>query len=174
VRWATSSAGPWRIMAPVELLARMAAIVPPPRHPLVRYHGVLAPASRWRALVVPKPRDATSGSAHDAESERAAGRVQSTAAADDDPVMCSSPPGPVRSVLMRVPVELPEEGEYTAVIPLERWSALMDGRLLAKTPRIDWATLLRRTFAEDVLVCPRCRGRLQVLEVVVAHPEIFA
>jgi hypothetical protein len=54
VRWATSSAGPYRIMTPVELLARLAAVVPPPRYPLVRYHGVLAPASRWRALVVPK------------------------------------------------------------------------------------------------------------------------
>jgi hypothetical protein len=174
VRWATSSAGPYRIMTPVELLARLAAIVPPPRYPLVRYHGVLAPASKWRALVVPKARDG-SAACGDAASPRPGGQEPATHGEADDPlVVRPSPPGPVRSVLLRVPVELPEEGEYTAVIPLERWSALMDGRLLARSPRIDWATLLRRTFAEDVLVCPRCRGRLQVLEVVTKPNEAQA
>jgi hypothetical protein len=44
-----------RIMTPLELLARLAALTPPPRYPLVRYHGVLAPASKWRRLVVPDP-----------------------------------------------------------------------------------------------------------------------
>jgi hypothetical protein len=55
VRWARSEAGPYRVMTPLEFLARLAAIVPPPRYPLVRYHGVLAPASRWRPHVVPRP-----------------------------------------------------------------------------------------------------------------------
>jgi hypothetical protein len=32
-----------RVMTPVELLARLAALVPPPRFPLLRYFGVLAP-----------------------------------------------------------------------------------------------------------------------------------
>ncbi len=44
-----------RIMTPVEFIARLAALVPPPRHPLVRYHGVLAPNSPWRVAVVPWP-----------------------------------------------------------------------------------------------------------------------
>lgn len=43
-----------RVMAPLELLVRVAALIPPPRFPLVRYSGVLAPASKWRPLVVPK------------------------------------------------------------------------------------------------------------------------
>jgi hypothetical protein len=34
-------------MTPLELLARLAALVPPPRYPLVRYHGVLAPHATW-------------------------------------------------------------------------------------------------------------------------------
>ncbi len=33
-----------RVMTPLELLARLAALVPPPRHPLVRFHGAL---TRW-------------------------------------------------------------------------------------------------------------------------------
>ena len=42
-------------MTPLELLARLAALVPPPRYPLVRYHGVLAPHSAWRSEIVPRP-----------------------------------------------------------------------------------------------------------------------
>jgi hypothetical protein len=37
----------------LSLLARLAASVPPPKLHLVRYSGVLAPASPWRPLVIP-------------------------------------------------------------------------------------------------------------------------
>jgi hypothetical protein len=36
---------------PLELLARLAGLVPSPRHPLVRFHGVLAPHTCWRARI---------------------------------------------------------------------------------------------------------------------------
>lgn len=56
---------PWRdgstalLLDPVELLERLAALVPPPRRPLLAYHGLLAPRARWRAAIVPaKPRAA--------------------------------------------------------------------------------------------------------------------
>lgn len=38
-----------RIMTSLELLARLVAVVPPPRYPLVRYHGVLSPRERVAA-----------------------------------------------------------------------------------------------------------------------------
>ena len=41
-----------RVMTPVELLARLAALVPPPRYPLLRYFGVLAANSPWRPFIV--------------------------------------------------------------------------------------------------------------------------
>jgi hypothetical protein len=41
-------------MTPIEFLGRLAALLPPPRHPLVRYHGVLAPKSPHRSAVVPE------------------------------------------------------------------------------------------------------------------------
>jgi hypothetical protein len=53
-----------------------------------------------------------------------------------------------------------------------RWQHLDDGLLLARQPRVDWATLLRRTFAEDVLSCPRCRGRMALIEVLTDEAEI--
>jgi Putative transposase len=42
------------VFEPCELLRRLAALVPPPRAHLVRYHGVFAPASAWRSRIVPK------------------------------------------------------------------------------------------------------------------------
>jgi hypothetical protein len=37
----------------MDLLGNLAALVPPSRFNLVRYHGVLAPSSRWRPKIVP-------------------------------------------------------------------------------------------------------------------------
>ena len=47
------------VFRPLELLERLAALVPHPGCNLVVYHGVLAPRHRWRAQVVP-PRDSRS------------------------------------------------------------------------------------------------------------------
>jgi hypothetical protein len=46
------------VFEPLELIEKLAALVPPPRFNLVRYHGVLAPGSRYRGLVVPQGPDA--------------------------------------------------------------------------------------------------------------------
>lgn len=50
---------PWRdgtthlVMSPLQLLQRLAALVPRPRLHLIRFHGVLAPNAKLRARVVP-------------------------------------------------------------------------------------------------------------------------
>jgi hypothetical protein len=54
---------PWQdgtthlILSPMELIEKLAALVPPPRQNLVRYHGVLAPNAKLRSQVVPKKPD---------------------------------------------------------------------------------------------------------------------
>jgi hypothetical protein len=51
---------PWRdgtthlMMSPREFMQRLAALVPRPRLHLMRFHGVLAPNAKLRALVVPQ------------------------------------------------------------------------------------------------------------------------
>ena len=40
------------VMTPVQFLARIAILIPPPRYPLQRFAGVLAPNSSWRRAVV--------------------------------------------------------------------------------------------------------------------------
>ena len=42
------------ILSPLELIEKLAALVPPPRVNLVRYHGVLAAHARDRDKIVPK------------------------------------------------------------------------------------------------------------------------
>ena len=50
---------PWRdgtthiVMSPLEFMQRLAALVPRPRLHLIRFHGLLAPNAKLRALVVP-------------------------------------------------------------------------------------------------------------------------
>ena len=45
------------VLSPDELLEKLAALVPPPRLNLVRYHGVLAPNAVDRAQIVPGPKE---------------------------------------------------------------------------------------------------------------------
>ena len=53
---------PWRdgtthvVLDPLDFIARLAALVPPPRRHLTRYHRVLAPQSSLRALITPAGR----------------------------------------------------------------------------------------------------------------------
>jgi Putative transposase len=44
-------------MTPIELLERLAAIVPRPRVHLTRFAGVFAPHFKFRSMVVPKPKE---------------------------------------------------------------------------------------------------------------------
>ena len=52
------------------------------------------------------------------------------------------------------------------MLSVRHWSRIGEGLLLATSPRVDWAKLLRRSFNVDALVCPRCHGRLRVLVAI--------
>lgn len=66
-----------RVMTRLEFLARVGALIPPLRYPLVRYRGGLAPNSPWRAMVVPGPR----GPHHRDRARRRSGVAQAITAA---------------------------------------------------------------------------------------------
>jgi hypothetical protein len=98
---------------PVDFVGKLAALIPPPRKHLTRYHGVFAPNHAWTSQIVPKaPVDTavSSGASADASTDASAESVPATE--------------------------------------------------LARP--LDWATLLLRVFAIDVLECPRCEGRMRV------------
>ena len=66
---------PWRdgtthlVMSPLEFMQRLAALVPRPRLHLIRFHGVLAPNAKLRALVVPQVPEAPAQEAKPADCE---------------------------------------------------------------------------------------------------------
>jgi hypothetical protein len=184
-----------RLMTPVEFLARLAALVPPPRYPLVRYHGVLAPHSKRRASVVPR-RPSTAATTRCTSTASAPAPPASSSAATAAPVEpreATSPPRPQQQALAFVPASSalptwpppcanapprPAPVTRTAridvevgvlgvnVITIRHAARLLDGLLIATSPRLDWARLLRRTYEVDVLACPACHGRLRPLAAI--------
>jgi hypothetical protein len=45
------------IFDPLDLMGKLAALVPPPRFNMVRYHGLLAPSAKWRKVITPNGKD---------------------------------------------------------------------------------------------------------------------
>jgi hypothetical protein len=91
----------------LELLRRVASLVPAPRANLTRFHGVFAPGAKLRPFLAPPAEETSAGSEAAAKQER----------------------------------------------------------MKQRTPRVDWAELLKRTFDFDVFACMRCGGRLKGLGV---------
>ena len=78
---------------PLSLLVRLATTVPPPHFHSVRYAGVLAAASQWRARVVPPPKPSAEPDDRNHEC--------STCTAKDKPPTHRSGYRPWRELLMR-------------------------------------------------------------------------
>ncbi len=143
---------PWgrqthRVMEPLAFMARLAALVPPPRHPLIRFHGVFAPHSSWRAGVVPHPAP-----------EVAPGACRSAGQSPTSPWRLATPAGEVEAPIVS------SRPERASVLEQAR-----DGEHLCDPgSRIPWAELLKRTHDIDALACP-CGGRLQFIAVITDH-----
>ena len=168
-------------MTGLEFMARLAALIAPPRYPLLRYAGVLGPRSAWRKDIVPKPRERRPA-CNDASGEASATVKPCVEPRNHD----ASPGRPERSmdaarharpayggagdVAPLTPEVVARPGDVIALTPnvlsLRHWDRLLGGVLYAATPRVDWATLLRRSFGVDVMACARCGGRLRVLAVI--------
>ena len=58
------------------------------------------------------------------------------------------------------------------ILSIAHWDRLLGGALYAPLSRVDWATLLRRTFDVDVTRCTGCAGRMTVRAVVTAPASI--
>jgi hypothetical protein len=175
-----------RVMTGIEFMARLAAIIAPPRYPLVRFAGVLAPRSAWRREVVPEPREQRApceaartqkpGPTERRPEQHPAGDARGGPAprAPSPPEASDTHRGPAMSahdVAMVAAVRaapLADDVMRLApnVISVRHWDRLLGGLLYAVSPRVDWATLLRRCFSVDVLECPKCHGRLRMIAVI--------
>jgi hypothetical protein len=164
-----------RIMTPMQFMARLSALIPPPRHPLVRFYGVFAPHSRWRHQVGPqhgrrgarprvcrRPADDRgdeptaahvegSGTTGDSTGERDRGAITAGSTSETPSTASESrrPTKPTAEAVLR--------GMQT---PTTRH---VDEN---RPSRIDWATLLKRVFDVDALECPSCGQRMRFVETV--------
>lgn len=44
--------------------------------------------------------------------------------------------------------------------------------MFAWSRRLDWALMMKRTFGFDVLVCPRCSGKMRVIATITEPPVV--
>jgi hypothetical protein len=117
-------------LSPTEFLAKLAALIPPPRSHLVRYHGVFSPHCKQRRQIVPGPAKAES--------------TPPTGAGSGDVAAVANPIYVPASAAAASEVKKPRRSIY----------------------RMDWASLLKRVFALDVLRCERCGGRRKLIALI--------
>jgi hypothetical protein len=139
-----------RVMDPMELMARLASIVAPPRYPLVRYFGWFAPGCKARRRIVPGR--AANPKRCCAEHERT---VTEAPAPHDD--------APETKTVTKTETETQTKTETRPLSPLDAVPRLTssDGGT-----RIPWAELLRHGLGVDALRCPKCSATMTVVAVV--------
>jgi hypothetical protein len=153
------------VFDPLDLVARLAALVPPRRANLVRYFGIVAPCASWRDVVV-RDRDEVSSAAPPAPScackpSPAAGRAPARPAPTEDseasPPICRPTPPPS------------EQGAQEGTGPPREGRGPL-GSAPLRPRRLFWAQLLRRVFAVDALQC-ECGGQMRILAAI-DQPEV--
>ena len=144
-----------RVMTPMQFMARLVALIPPPYHPLLRYFGVFGPHASWRKAVVPDVAPATEHQ-HDLAKPPAAWTLKTDPSHSASTTSPKSPADPsVASTILAAPARESKQETRNQDI----------GPRLGAPWRIDWAALLRRVHEIDSLACP-CGGRLKFVELV--------
>jgi hypothetical protein len=151
------------VFTPQELIEKLAALIPPPRFHLVRYHGVLGPCASDRDRIVPAGQGARRAQsapspAFDTTPDRVDGDPMGAASSETPGAASIDMLGSMRErELLATPPPLPHTHASAAPLP--------DA---ARARRLAWAELMKRVFAIDVLECPRCRGPMRILAAI--HP----
>jgi hypothetical protein len=155
------------VFEPLDLVARLAVLVPPPRANTVRYHGVLAPCAGWRDVVV-RDRDGLSASGRSSPScpcqagpsqKRAPAEPVATGGSEAGlPVRRPGPPGSGKSAEAAAALR-EEERPASGPVPL-------------RERRLSSSELLRRVFAIDAFRCDRCGGRMRILAAI-DQPQVI-
>jgi len=133
------------LLTPDQLLARIATLVPPPRTHAIRYHGVFAPNSKDRARVVPG----------------CGGGEPDCSGPDPHRTAARSPAALQPGV---APTSLARLGALQ--FPQQPAPATDDSARIGPRYRVPWAELLRKVFSLDVLDCPQCSGRMELIAFI--------
>jgi len=156
-------------LTPHAFIERLCALIPRPRSHRVRYHGVFAPASPLRPLVVPR------------QDEDEPLLVQPVLAL---PLVIAgnqseAAPTPEKAVLVEGMPTIPPQPELLPArvgtgrqVRTRVKTSTRDGVSSQTSPRrrvrwILWSVLIRRVFDNDSLRCPKCCGRMTVIAAIV-------
>jgi hypothetical protein len=151
---------------PRDFVARLCALVPPPRFNMTRYHGIFAAHARGRFAL-------TGRGLHDHPPD-AAGRIAPSAATSRE----TGAPGASVPPLAAAPLAVsaapgepaPAGSSNPAVDPPPPHAPAPDYLAGPDDPervrRLTWAHLMKRAFASDVLTCPRCGGEMRLIAVI--------
>jgi hypothetical protein len=191
--WPTADGASALIFEPVEFIRRLAALIPPPFAHLVRYHGLFAPRARARDLLpaapvtdirleawaragLIEPPDSSTGSTADTRDENqaqdsattepaatpgaqtSAGAAPTSFSRDVEP---SRPKGSTTSSSSWTPHAAASGAAASKASPPVQTFVLTGQR-----KRLRWRDLLRRVFAVDALLCPRCLGPMTVIAYI--------
>jgi hypothetical protein len=161
-KWRSTGGTTHRVMAPREFMARLASIVAPPRRPLTRYHGVLAPNSSWRRQIVQASR-ASSEPCVDACCAQSPAKSASNAPAAASPADSTS-----QVAQPSMPAALPRE-----VPSAESQKPEPPKRSRTSTSYVPWAQLMQRTLGINPLNCPVCKATMTLLAVITKQDVIL-
>jgi hypothetical protein len=154
------------VFEPLDLVARLAALVPPPRTNTVRYYGILAPCAGWRDVILCDRSQVSSALPRSRSGPCQPSREQGEAA--QHPVTAERDGA---GVPLRAPVSLASgKSVETAAAPAGQRRA--SGPAPHRERRLPWSELLRRVFAVDALQCDRCGGRMRILAAI-DQPEVI-
>jgi hypothetical protein len=154
---------------PLELIDRLAALVPPPRFHTVRYHGVLASRSKYRAEVVPK--EAEPASRRSCAVGTCVSRNEETIHPTNSGLGSSHRDAPQLLARSESPQRARPSPAFTSttasVSTVDR--ASVTTRISRPSRYYSWSELMQRVFEIDVLRCPRCEATpMRILAAI--HP----
>jgi hypothetical protein len=130
-------------LAPLELIDRIAALVPPTRTHRHRYYGVLAPHSPHRAAVVALAAGQTAGAG--AAQPEPAQPVATGESADE-----TRGPAPMGHAIAPAPEQVPPK----------------------RAAHYLWAVLIARIYQVFPLLCPLCGGQTHIIAVITHSADI--
>jgi len=152
----------------VELLEKLAAIIPRPRINLLLYHGVLGPRARWRSLVTSygRPQLASTGEAAASQPTTCShalvaqhpDRPDSADKSRDNHKQALNAPGP--------PARSAATSTTSQSTPQQPSDSPPNGACKDKKRYSAWSDLMRRAFALEVLDCPRCHQPMRLIATI--------
>ncbi|MHC4092835.1 MAG: transposase [Planctomycetota bacterium] len=178
--WPTAGGATELVLDPVDFLRRLARLIPAPRANLVRYGGAFSSNSSLRGRIVPRVPKPGCTCRHGAKS--AAGTEGdrtldlpdlplATTEADAEQALASG-------LLSASALGATNQANQGSIQDEPLLPALLgpplssEQQLDVRDRYLDWASLLKRVFDEDILLCPRCSHRPMRVIAAIDDPPL--